>query len=98
MEKKEIGFFKGFFADGKGNPSSKRLCFILSNVAIIGVVIFSVFKFKDNPVVFENILTNFMIYSGVLGGAITVDVLERISSIIKTSKAKSKKKLEKNDK
>jgi len=91
MEEKKLGFFKGFFSDSKGNPSSKRLCFILSNIALIGILIFAVFKFKDNPIVIENMFWDFIIYTTIAGGFVTSDVFEKVIGKIYGSKNKNKK-------
>jgi hypothetical protein len=96
MENKPT-FFKGIVSDGKGNYSSRRFAFLVSTFAIIGFVIFMIIKYENNADILQEVITNYMIYSAFLGGVVSIDSLDKITSIFSKKKIATATK-NKNDK
>jgi hypothetical protein len=81
-----------FLQDAKGNYSSRRVAFIGSNIALISGLITTIILFKNDPQVIQEILSDFMIYSAVLGGTVSSDIFSNIFNSSTRANIKLKKK------
>jgi len=84
-----------FLQDAKGNYSSRRVAFIGSNIALIAGVITAIILFRNDPQTIREILSDFMVYSSVLGGVVSTDILAKLfKSPSKITKKSNKKNAE----